>query len=163
MENSLIDLCVGREKPQIEIIFQACVGHTQTDNRFVLLGDYGVYRIDTQRWRRDVFKKRRKLHEFCRWRNGIAVANVELHLAARNVQFAGHRHAHTRIVGILASPCRLHADLVEDHAIVRRLNTDLLKNFEQVVNFGRPEAKQVDITGRLVRLIEPQVEKKCAL
>jgi hypothetical protein len=59
-ENSLIDHCVGCKKPQIEIIFQARVGHTQTDDRFVLLGDHGVYRIGTQRWRRDIFKKRRK-------------------------------------------------------------------------------------------------------
>jgi len=48
---------------------------------------------------------------------------------------------HTLIVGVLANPRRLHAILVEDHAIIRRLNPDLLKNFDQVVNFGRTEAK----------------------
>jgi len=35
----------------------------------------------------------------------------------------------------------------------------MLENLDQVVNFGRSEAKQVDVTGRPVRLIEPQVEE----
>jgi hypothetical protein len=48
----------------VSIIFQACVGHTQTDDRFVLLSDHGVYRIGTQRWPRDIFKKRPEIAQF---------------------------------------------------------------------------------------------------
>jgi hypothetical protein len=90
-----------------------------------------------------------KLHEFRHRRDSISLSNVDLHRAARTGQFARQRHAHTLVVSVLANPRRLHGVSVEDHAIVRHMDTDLLENLDQVVNFGRSKpSKSMSLIGR---------------
>jgi hypothetical protein len=92
----------------------------------------------------------------------LVAGNCTRYRAVRTGQRTNQRNADTLVVRVLANPCRLHAGGIEVHPIVTRLGADPLEDVGQVHECGWPEAEQINIARRPVRLIESQVEEQRA-
>ena len=103
VQHLTVEIGVGCQHPEIEVILHAAVGDTQGSQRLEFFRDHGITGIDPELRCIHPREDYRVLGDLRRGSDGIAKPDVNLNLAARPVDEAKQRYAHAAVMGFLAN------------------------------------------------------------
>lgn len=138
-------------------------GHAEHDDRFQLLGEYGLAWIDAQRGRGQVIEQGRQLGVFGSGRNGIPETDIPLDQAIRRPQSGPQVHPQAVVPRRFPDLADAKVPEFEDQAVIGLKPAEFVDDGFDPRRVRGAKAEEVGIARRAVFLVEPMPKKHGAL